>query len=188
MSRKGIHKENIVRTAMRLFREQGYAATGLQQIIAESGAPRGSLYHYFPGGKDDLAVAALDLAAAMVAEMLEGCLDRTDTAEGFARAVIGQYAHWMTEGNFTSGCPIATIVLECAPHNPAITEAGNRAFDRWIEVAAVAFGRSRPSNGEARGEAEAFFAALEGALVLARVRQSSRPLHNVVQVFEAPLA
>jgi len=47
----GTHKENLVRTAMRLFRRQGYASTGLQQILAESGAPRGSLYHYFPGGK-----------------------------------------------------------------------------------------------------------------------------------------
>lgn len=184
MARKAVHRDNIVRTAMRLFRRQGFAATGLQQIIAESGAPRGSLYHYFPDGKDELAVAALELAAAMVATMLEDCLARTRSASGFVSAVTDQYAEWMVEGEFASGCPIATITLECAPHNPAITEAGERAFDRWITIAQGAFARSGSNARQARQDAEAFFAALEGALILARVRRSDKPLRSVARSFE----
>jgi len=64
------HKENLVRTAMRLFRKQGYASTGLQQILADSGAPKGSLYHYFPGGKESLGEAAVAMAGRLIGEML----------------------------------------------------------------------------------------------------------------------
>lgn len=184
MARKAVHKDNIVRTAMRLFRRQGFAATGLQQIVAESGAPRGSLYHYFPDGKDELAVAALELAAAMVATMLEDCLAQTRGAGGFVSAVTGQYARWMQESGFASGCPIATIVLECAPHNPAISAAGNLAFDRWIAIAQTAFARTGGNARQARLDAEAFFAALEGALILARLRQSDMPLRSVARSFD----
>ena len=58
MANAAKHKDSLVRTAMRLFRRQGYASSGLQQILAESKAPRGSLYHYFPGGKEELGEAA----------------------------------------------------------------------------------------------------------------------------------
>ena len=71
MAATALHKESLIRTAMRLFRRQGYASTGLNQILAESGAPKGSLYHYFPGGKEELAVAAVTLAGSMVKQLLE---------------------------------------------------------------------------------------------------------------------
>src|SRR5512145_2638602 len=105
---------------MRLFRRQGYASTGLQQIVAESGAPRGSLYHYFPGGKEALGESAIDLAAGMIREMLSGLAARHAEPEAFLRAYCGVMAAWMQESGFRSGCPIATTLLETAPQSPAI--------------------------------------------------------------------
>jgi len=63
MGKAAIHKASLVRAAMRLFRRQGFASTGLQQILSASGAPKGSLYHYFPNGKEALGAAAIELSA-----------------------------------------------------------------------------------------------------------------------------
>ena len=70
MPAKAVHRQALVETAMRLFRRQGYASTGLNQILSESQAPKGSLYYYFPGGKEALAVAAVELAGSLLKDML----------------------------------------------------------------------------------------------------------------------
>ena len=80
-------KDNLIRTAMRLFRRQGYALTGLQQIVAESGAPKGSLYHYFPAGKEALGEAAVTLAGGLVREMLEGHAAKHADPAAFLRKI-----------------------------------------------------------------------------------------------------
>ena len=115
MARAALHKENLVRTAMRLFRRQGYASTGLQQIVAESGAPKGSLYHYFPNGKEALGEAAVTLAGRLVREMLEGHAAKHADPVAFLRAYCRTMAGWMKESRFRSGCPVATTLLETAP-------------------------------------------------------------------------
>ena len=130
------HKQNLVRTAMRLFRRQGYASTGLQQIVAESGAPKGSLYHYFPSGKEALGEAAIGMAGGLIREMLADLAARHGEPKAFVRAYCKVMAGWMEESGFHSGCPIATTLLETAPQSPAITAAGRRAIDGWIDVVA----------------------------------------------------
>lgn len=188
MAPKQQHRENLVRTAMRLFRRQGYAATGLVQITQESGAPKGSLYHYFPGGKEDLGRAAVEMAGQLVAEMYQDALSRTQTVEAFLDAVTGTYADWMAESGFRSGCPIATALLECAPESGAITGAGQTAFDEWIRITAAAFTRSGLAPDDARFSAEVFVSAIEGALILARVRQDDRPLRAIARHFSQRIA
>jgi TetR/AcrR family transcriptional repressor of lmrAB and yxaGH operons len=185
LAQKENHRNNLVRTAMRLFRRQGYAASGLQQILAESGAPRGSLYHYFPQGKDGLAEAAVNLAGDLVAEMLEGHLQRTRTLRTFLGRVVETYAGWMVEGGFASGCPIATTMLECAPASAAVTAAGERAFRRWIAIVAAAFERDGHDEATAARNAAAFVAAIQGALILSRVMRSAQPLMEVASIFPA---
>lgn len=188
MGRKDLHRGNIIRTAMRLFRRQGYAATGVLQIVAESGAPKGSLYHYFPKGKEELAAEAVALAGDHVAEMLADELAKSKTLKSFLSGVAGVYARWMKEGAYVSGCPIATTMLECAPGAPEIVVAGANAFDRWIDIVASAYEREGVARLGARRNAEAFIAAIEGALILARVRQKADPLKNVARAFALPAA
>ena len=82
---------------MRLFRQQGYASTGLQQIVAESEAPKGSLYHYFPSGKEALGEAAVTLAGDMIGEMLTNLAARHTAPKAFLRAYCKTMAGWMEE-------------------------------------------------------------------------------------------
>jgi TetR/AcrR family transcriptional repressor of lmrAB and yxaGH operons len=170
------HKENLVRTAMRLFRQQGYASTGLQQIVTESGAPKGSLYHYFPSGKEALGEAAVTMAGDMVHAMLADLASRHREPKAFMRAYCNVMAGWMEESDFRSGCPIATTLLETAPASPAITAAGQKAIDGWIDVIAGVFAADGLDPPASRRRAQVVVAAIEGALILARVRRSTRPI------------
>ena len=179
MARAAIHREALVSTAVRLFRRQGYAATGLGQLLEESGAPRGSLYHYFPGGKADIGAAAVEHAGQQVAEMIADLAARHRSAAGFAKAYVRRYARWMEESAFRSGCPIATTLLERAPDDEAIRAAGLAAITGWIDAIAEVFRRDGTGAKRARSEAEALVSGLEGALVLARVTRSTAPILNV---------
>jgi len=177
-----VHKEKLVRTAMRLFRRQGYASTGLQQIVAESGAPKGSLYHYFPSGKKALGEAAVTLAGGMILEMLSELAARHPEPKAFLRAYCRVMAEWMAESGFRSGCPVATTLLETAPGSPAITAAGARALDGWIGVVAGVLSDGGMAPREARSRAQLIVAAMEGALLLSRVRRSTRPILDVAKL------
>jgi len=177
------HKESLVRTAMRLFRRQGYASTGLQQILAESGAPKGSLYHYFPSGKEAIGEAAVELAGGLMHEMLSELAARHRDPRAFLRAYARTMAGWMEESGFHSGCPIATTLLETAPQSPAITAAGGRAIDSWVDVISGVLERDGTKARAARSRAQLVVAAMEGALVLARVRRSTRPILDVAHLF-----
>jgi TetR/AcrR family transcriptional repressor of lmrAB and yxaGH operons len=183
MANAAIHKDNLEHTAMRLFRTQGYASSGLQQILAESGAPKGSLYHYFPGGKEALAEAAVELAGSLVAEMLTELAARHRSPKAFVSAYCRTLAGWMEESEFRSGCPIATTMLETAPWAPEVTAAGARALDRWIEIIAEVFARDGLGVRAAATRAQLLVAAVEGALIVARVRQSTRPILDVAGLF-----
>lgn len=176
------HKQNLVRTAMRLFRRQGYASTGLQQIVVESGAPKGSLYHYFPSGKEALGEAAIGMAGGMIREMLSDLAARHSEPKAFLRAYCKVMAGWMEESGFHSGCPVATTLLETAPQSPTITAAGRRAIDEWIDVVAGVLSIAGMGRREARSRAQLIIAAMEGALILSRIRRSARPILDVAQL------
>jgi TetR/AcrR family transcriptional repressor of lmrAB and yxaGH operons len=184
MANAAKHKDALVRTAMRLFRRQGYASTGLQQILAESGAPKGSLYHYFPGGKEELGEAAVRLAARLIGEMLSQHAARCRTPSEFVKAYCTTMATWMEESDFRSGCPIATTMLETAPHSPELTRAGVDALDRWIGIIAPVFAAAGARKAEARARAQTLIAAVEGALLVARLRQSARPIMDVAASYK----
>jgi len=179
MSTAAKHKETLVHTAMRLFRRQGYASTGLKQILEESGAPKGSLYYYFPEGKEALAEAAVDLAGGLILEMLTELSTKHKAPTAFLKGYCKTLAGWMKESDFRSGCPIATTLLETAPDSERIRAAGERAVDSWIEVIAGVLERGTTKKKDARTKAQSIVAAMEGALILSRVRQSDKPIMDV---------
>ncbi|MGI9293065.1 MAG: TetR/AcrR family transcriptional regulator [Pseudomonadales bacterium] len=183
MSAIPVHKDSLVRTAMRLFRRQGYSSTGLNQILSESGAPKGSLYHYFPGGKEELAVAAVGLAASMIRLMLEDLSRTRRTSRTFVKGYCDTMANWMEESGYRSGCPIATTMLETAPDSPALVKAGQAALESWVCVISDVFIRDGIGSSDAQKKALALIGAVQGALILARVWNSSDPLHDVARQF-----
>jgi TetR/AcrR family transcriptional repressor of lmrAB and yxaGH operons len=88
----------------------------------------------------------------------------------------------MEESGFRSGCPVATTLLETAPQSPAITAAGQRAIDGWIDVVGGVFAKAGMERREARSRAQLIVAAMEGALILSRIRLSTRPILDVAKL------
>ncbi len=166
---------------MRLFRKQGYASTGLQEILDESGAPKGSLYYYFPNGKESLGEAAVKLAGELIKTMLLELAQKHRTPESFVKGYCRQMALWMEESNYRSGCPLATTVLETTPQSQLVSAAGSAAIESWIEVIASVYQRTGMPDRQARERAEFVVAAVEGSLILSRLRQSKRPILNVAK-------
>lgn len=179
MSKGERTRATIVDTASRLLRRQGYAATGLNQIVDDSGAPKGSLYFHFPGGKDELVAAALGHAAdAWRAELLASLGGETDLAKSLI-LVGDRLAHELEISGFTHGCPLATVTLEAAATNPALhAVVSDRYTVLETEIARrlVAAGLPEP---RARANALMLLSALEGALLLARAHKDASILRTV---------
>lgn len=176
MARTPQHKEAIIRTAARLFRKQGFAATGLNQIVEESGAPKGSLYHYFPEGKNAIGAAAVVWAGALVQQTLADMAREAEGPGALLRSYAELLASWMVQSDFSDGCPIATALLETALASPAMREAGYSALGSWAEVLRDALIAKSVASPRATRLASTAIAALEGALLQARVAMQKEPI------------
>ena len=179
MAARAKHRDRIVRTAARLFRRDGYAATGTNDIVAASGAPKGSLYHYFPNGKAQIAAEAVGHAAGKVTRTLADLAARPGHPADAVRAYGALLAGWMAQSGFRDGCPITTTLLELAPAEAAVTAAGQAAFDGWTAIFAAALAAAGVRPAQAHTLALTAIAAFEGALILARVARSARPIEEV---------
>jgi AcrR family transcriptional regulator len=175
------HRGAIVRAAVTLFRRNGYAATGINEIAEVSGAPKGSLYHYFPDGKEQIAEAAVRFAGAGVVATLEQLEQEHTTASSMIRAYCRLLAGWMAKSGFRDGCPIATTLLEAAPQSADMAAAGREAFAGWCAVIARALVRDGFGKAEARRLATLAISSIEGALILTRVEGSAVPIEDVAK-------
>jgi TetR/AcrR family transcriptional regulator, lmrAB and yxaGH operons repressor len=171
VSAKPKHRQAIVAAAVRLFRRQGFAATGLAQIVEASGAPKGSLYHYFPAGKAAIGAAAVTAAGATVSATI-AALPKGERPGDFLREYSRLMAGWMRTSGYRDGCPIATTVLEEAADTDAIAAAAQAAISDWRD--ALADRLSQTANPEAL--ALLVTATVEGALILARAARSDAPI------------
>ena len=187
MSAPPRHRGAIVRAAAALFRRNGYSATGINEIAEVSGAPKGSLYHYFPGGKEQIAEAAVRFAGAGVVATLEQLEQAHSSAASMILAYCELLAGWMAKSGFRDGCPIATTLLESAPQSAEMAAAGREAFAGWCAVIARALVRDGFGEAEARRLSTLTVSSLEGALILARVEASARPIEDVARALGAAL-
>ncbi len=171
-------REAFVATTAELLRRQGYSATGLNEIVALSGAPKGSLYFHFPGGKQELAIAAMERSGAQLREAIA----RTMAADGGpARSLanlLDALAAGLEASGYRDGCPIATITLEAAGAEP-IRLAAERVFAGWLEALRDGLAAGGVDAPAAERRALHVLAAIEGALLLARARRDLAPLRAV---------
>jgi TetR/AcrR family transcriptional repressor of lmrAB and yxaGH operons len=156
---------------------QGYHATGLNQVLADGGLPKGSLYFHFPGGKEQLAVESVRLAGDEFGAALRTTLASTpDPAEALERAVAQLGEHLITT-DYREGCPVATVALDTAAHNDAVRTACADVYGSWQSLVADhmrAAGVEEPAD-----LATVVISAIEGALLLARTCRDLAPLHAV---------
>jgi len=170
------HRQPIVDAAVTLFRRQGYAGTGLNDIVDASGAPKGSLYHYFPAGKASIAVAAVEEAGRRVARTMETLARETASSGELLRAHARLLAGWMRQSGFRDGCPITTVVLELAPKDRGVTEAGRNAYGARIAVMQAKLVADGFAPARADRLAVLCVSTLQGALIQARVERDGAPL------------
>lgn len=169
MGKKPQHRTALIRAAVRLFRRSGYAGTGTKDILAESGAPRGSLYHYFPGGKEEIGAAAVEAAGQQVSETLRALAERAGSPGEFVAAYLEQLGRWLEASGYREGCPIATTLLETTPGSESITVAGRNALAEWREVFESVLRRGGWPAERIADTATTVLAVTEGALLIARV-------------------
>lgn len=161
-----------------LFRERGYSGTAFRDVIAHSGAPRGSIYHHFPGGKAQLAQEAVAWAAAAIAERLDEALARERDAAGVLRAFLEPWREVLERSGFRAGCPLVAITVETgAP--PALRTAVGEAFAGWQALLAARLETAGIPTRRATTLATLVLGAIEGAVLLCRAQRDTAPLDAV---------
>jgi AcrR family transcriptional regulator len=169
-------KDRIVETSAELFRVQGYSATGVKQIVTAAKAPFGSLYHFFPGGKEELGAEAVRVSGAFYLQLIPAILDPAPDIVTGVRDFFNGAAEHLRETDYVDACPIATVALEISSTSEPMRVACAEAFESWIEAGATRFIRAGLDPNTARELAIAMLAALEGAFVLARAGRTTEPL------------
>ena len=170
-----------MRTASTLFRRRGYDGVGLSEILAASGAPKGSFYHHFPGGKAQLGRACMVEAGAQVGAAIDAAFaDAPDFAAGIRR-FVGAIADWFERAGFAEGCPVAAIAVATTLQSKADAEAAQAVFDDWrrrLLGHAARFGAALED-----GDLELLLMLIEGAWIVARIRRSKEPLIRAGEAF-----
>lgn len=178
-------RARLVSAAGELLQRQGYHATGLSQIVEESGAPRGSLYFHFPGGKEELAIAALRESGEAWRARIEAAVDGAPDLGAAVGAVCRLFADELKASNWKLGCPLATVALEVAETNEPVREVCAAHFEAWEASIASRLRAAGMHEAMARPVATFALSALEGALLLARTQRSTQPLEMVSDMLQS---
>lgn len=170
-------RQRLIDATGRLLRIQGYHATGLNQIVEESEAPKGSLYHYFPEGKEQLAGEALREAGVDLQAKFRDALALEPGAA--LDYLIETSIEELVRSDYRDGCPIATVALETNSTSPYLRAVCCGVLDHALQSVQRAFMRRGLPADEAEALALTVFATFEGALLLSKVRRSPEPLRKV---------
>ncbi|MFE7633732.1 TetR/AcrR family transcriptional regulator [Kitasatospora sp. NPDC057518] len=174
-------RARLIAGTRELIEAQGYFGTGLNRIVAATGAPRGSLYFHFPGGKDQLVAAALTQAGQEVEALLASLAGEGAGTVTLAGRLIDAFAERLERSRYTSGCPIATVALEVAGTNEALRALCAELYAGWQRILADRLEGEGFSPAEARVAAGQTLALVEGAVLLASVRRGPEPLNHARQ-------
>jgi TetR/AcrR family transcriptional repressor of lmrAB and yxaGH operons len=174
----------MVDTAVRLFRSQGYAATSWRGLVAESGTPWGSVRHHFPGGKQELALAALSAGEDVALGAIRIGFGKQANPGDAIAWWFGKAQQLLERSDYEQGCPIAMLALHSG--DPVVAQASREALLRWQAELASRLGAA--GYDDADELALSVLTTLEGALVLAKGLRSSRPLEVAAEEMRARFA
>lgn len=185
MAKVSSTRENMLSAASGLFRERGYEGIGIAELLEKSGAPRGSLYFHFPGGKEQIGAEVINgfatRTAARFRELDESGVDMAT----FITSVFKTTAKESKGCEFDGSCPIAAIAAGFGVENKLLAVAIRDCFAAW-EVAIADAARARGMSEENAGVfASAFLASMEGAFVLSKAQRSTAPHVNASRAMQA---
>jgi TetR/AcrR family transcriptional regulator, lmrAB and yxaGH operons repressor len=170
-------RQRMIESAAVVMRERGVEATSFSEVLARSGAPRGSIYHHFPGGKAQLIEEATQYAGEFSAAGLTIAL-RDDDPVAAVTAFCNGWIKLLRRSDFSAGCPVVAAALE-GDRTPGAREAAAAAFVRWEKLLSDAIATHTDAPERAQALATLIIASVEGAVVLARATRSTAPLERV---------
>ncbi|MEO7109531.1 MAG: TetR/AcrR family transcriptional regulator [Polyangiaceae bacterium] len=168
-------RERLLRTTAQLLRERGVASTGMLDVVAASGAPKGSLYFHFPGGKEQLVAEALQQTGADMCELMKMALDSSKSAKTGLANIFAFLSAELASSSFKVGCPMGTVAAE-APDLPQVRERLGEIVVMWHSVVKNRLIKAGAKPARADDLAELFLSIVEGAIVVAKARRSTRSL------------
>jgi TetR/AcrR family transcriptional regulator, lmrAB and yxaGH operons repressor len=168
-------RKRLLDATAELFRRQGYTGTGLKQIVGHGAAPWGSLYHFFPGGKEQLAAEAIERSGRRYQRLLQMVLAGADPPSGI-RDFFRLSAQALEASGYADGCPIATVALETANRTDTLRQACANVFQSWLATIIVALTDWGVQPAQAGQLATHALATYEGATLLSRTLRTTSPL------------
>lgn len=181
-------RERMLDTTASLLQRRGFHGTSLNEILAASGAPRGSLYYHFPRGKEQIVLEATERGVARVTKALEECLAGGHDPVRGVRAYIEAAAEELRASGYAFGCPVAPVVLDVLETPSALADICRRALEEWQRMLRDGLAAARVPPKRASSLATMTVAALEGALLLARAQRDTAPLDIVADEISAWIA
>jgi AcrR family transcriptional regulator len=169
-------RDRMVASAALLIRERGAHSTAISDVLEHSGAPRGSAYHYFPGGRTQLMCEAVDFASEHMVARIDSCATCLDILD----VVVGGFRKQLTKTGYRAGCPVVAVAVEAGDpakdENAAVLERAGAAFIRWTDLIAQRLADDGVAADDARELALFITSAIEGAIVIARATRDIEPL------------
>ncbi|MBJ7328339.1 MAG: TetR/AcrR family transcriptional regulator [Solirubrobacteraceae bacterium] len=186
MPRTSDARQRMIQSAALLFRERGIEGTTFADVLEHSGAPRGSVYHHFRGGKTQLAEESVRWAGEFTLAGTAAVLQEHDpvAAVGIFRR---QWSEILRDSDFRAGCPIVAAAVD-GEHEPTVREIAGEVFADWEQLIADAFAERGVPADRARSMATLLVAAIEGGIVLSRAQRSVKPLERVTAELETVIA
>lgn len=173
-------RDRILRAARELFQQRGYFAVGTAEILERAKAPKGSMYHHFPEGKEQLAIASVEIIREFLIEYLKECrrkdLSMTETLKKLGR----EMAMWCKKSQWQQGTMLASTAVGSIPDLPKLQGAIKNAFDAWRKAMAEILQAEGWRKAEAKNMATTIIAGIEGAVLLARVDQNEKVITGVI--------
>jgi AcrR family transcriptional regulator len=176
-------RERMVRSAGQLIRRKGVSGTGMREIVTEADAPRGSLQHYFPGGKEELVSDALLWMGDVAARRVRRCLSQLEsrTPSALLTSIVDTWRRDLTTEQFSAGCPLVAAAADTAATSEQLRQVLRRAFDGWLEPLSASLVDLGVPADRSSDLAVVTIAALEGAIILARIRRDLTPFDALVR-------
>ncbi|TGM58414.1 TetR/AcrR family transcriptional regulator [Leptospira adleri] len=179
MGEKGAESKERMIQAMALSLEtRGYNATGLNEIVASSKSPKGSIYFHFPGGKEDLAAEAITVSGREMGSMFKALLESSKTPANGIGTIFKVLERKLIETDFKQGCPVATTASETASQFSSVNDACKAVFAEWNEELEAYFIKSGWVRKKALELSTSILCLLEGAILLSRTNRDSGPMRS----------
>jgi TetR/AcrR family transcriptional regulator, lmrAB and yxaGH operons repressor len=180
--KRGSTRDKMLVSAAEVLRERGAAGVTIDEVLARSGAPRGSVYHHFPGGRNQILTEALHVAGESLTAAIENAADQGEMV--LLRRFVESWEHTLRDSDFAAGCPVVAAATGSADDEPQLTADAGRIFGDWRAALTRAFVADGFEPAVAGSLAITLIAAVEGAVVLCRSMRNVEPLRQVAEQIE----